>query len=93
MKHHTETITRGLILAIACLLLPGTLAAQAPAPPGPMTFSDLDKNGDGAVTEQEFKTAHGAHMAARAAQGAPRRGAAHGADLRRVRPQRGRHPD
>ncbi len=76
MKHQAKMITRGVTLAIACLLLPGTLAAQAPGPPGPMSFSDLDKNGDGAVTEQEFTTAHGAHMAARAAQGAPMRGAA-----------------
>ena len=76
MKHQAKMITRGVTLAIACLLLPGTLAAQAPGPPGPMTFPDLDKNGDGAVTEQEFTTAHGARMAARAAQGAPMRGAA-----------------
>jgi len=76
MKHQAKMITRGVTLAIACLLLPGTLAAQAPGPPGPMSFSDLDKNGDGAVTEQEFTTAHGARMAARAAQGAPMRGAA-----------------
>ena len=76
MKYQAEMITRGLTLAIACLLLPGTLSAQTPAPPGPMTFSDLDKNGDGAVTEQEFATARGARMAARAAQGAPMRGAA-----------------
>jgi len=76
MKHQAKMITRGVTLTIACLLLPGTLAAQTPGPPGPMTFSELDKNGDGAVTEQEFTTAHGAHMAARAAQGAPMRGAA-----------------
>jgi Ca2+-binding EF-hand superfamily protein len=63
-------------MVMACLGLPGTLSAQPPGPSGPMTFSDLDKNGDGVVTEQEFVTARGAHMAARAAQGAPMRGAA-----------------
>jgi hypothetical protein len=70
--------TRLLIgsLVLACLGLPGTLSAQTPVPPGPMTFSDLDKNGDGVVTAQEFATGQEEHMAARAAQGAPMRGAA-----------------
>lgn len=61
-------------LALAGAGLPGTLLAQAP--PGSMTFANVDKNGDGAITEQEFATAHGERMAGRAAQGAPMRGAA-----------------
>ena len=70
--------TRILIssLVMACLGLPGTLSAQAPVAPGPMTFAEMDKNGDGIVTGPEFAAAQSAHMAARAAQGAPMRGAA-----------------
>ena len=76
MKHLAKTIALGLTLGMAYLGLPGTLSAQAPGPSGPMTYSDLDLDGDGVVTEQEFASARGAHMAARAAQGAPMRGAA-----------------
>ncbi|WP_295449187.1 EF-hand domain-containing protein [uncultured Thiodictyon sp.] len=75
-RHQTRAITRGLTLALACVLLPGALLAQAPAAPGPMSFADMDKNGDGIVTGPEFATGHAAHMAARAAQGAPTPGAA-----------------
>jgi Ca2+-binding EF-hand superfamily protein len=75
-KHLARTIALGLTLGMAYLGLPGTLSAQAPGPSGPMTFSDLDTDGDGVVTQQEFASAHGARMAARAAQGAPMRGAA-----------------
>ena len=63
-------------LVMTCLGLPGALSAQAPAAPSPMTFSDLDKNGDGIVTGPEFATGQAAHMATRAAQGAPQPGAA-----------------
>ena len=41
-----------------------------------MTFSALDTNGDGTVTEQELSTGHADRMASRAAQGVPMRGAA-----------------
>jgi len=62
-------------VVIAAALIPGFSAAQPPAP-GPMTFSSFDRDGDGVVTEQEFATARGERMAARAAQGMPMRGAA-----------------
>ena len=70
--------TRILIssLVMACLGLSGTLSAQAPVAAGPMTFAEMDKNGDGIVTGPEFAAAQAAHMAARAAQGVPMRGAA-----------------
>lgn len=76
MTHQTRTMSLVATLGISCLCLPATLVAQAPSAPGPMTFASFDANGDGAVTEQEFATAHGERMAGRAAQGAPMRGAA-----------------
>ncbi|MGV0950963.1 MAG: EF-hand domain-containing protein [Azonexus sp.] len=73
MTHHISTLSLGATLVIACAAWSGGVAAQ---PPGPMSFSDMDKNGDGSVTAQEFAAAHGEQMAARAAQGTPMRGAA-----------------
>ena len=54
------------------------VAAQSAEPPsrGPMTFEVFDMDGDGVVTEQEFQSVRTDRMAARAAQGAPMRGAA-----------------
>jgi len=79
MKYQTQSIALGLTLAMACLGLPGTLRAQGA--PGPMAFSDLDQNGDGVISRQEFVTGHDAHLTARAAQGAPMRGAANPPDF------------
>ena len=76
MTHHIRILSLGATLVIACTAWAGGLAAQPAPPPGPMNFSAMDKNGDGAVTAPEFATAHGEQMAARAAQGAPMRGAA-----------------
>ncbi|WP_295412842.1 EF-hand domain-containing protein [uncultured Thiodictyon sp.] len=63
-----------VVLAFACVGLPGTVLAQAP--PDSMTFANVDKNNDGAITEQEFVTAQGERMAERAAQGWPMRNTA-----------------
>ena len=62
-------------LAIGGTLLPAAAWSQPPGG-GPMTFQQLDTNGDGVVTEQELATARAERMAQRAAQGAPMRGAA-----------------
>lgn len=43
---------------------------------GPGAFQAFDRNADGVVTEQEFSTTRAERMAARAAAGAPMRGAA-----------------
>ena len=75
MKFETRAMALSLAIAAACAGLPGTLCAQVRQPPGPMTFSALDKNGDGFVTAEEFATAQGERMATRAAQGGPMRGA------------------
>lgn len=76
MTHHIRTLSLGVSVVIPCVAWSGGTAAQPAPPPGPMSFSDIDKNGDGSVTAQEFATAHGERMAARVAQGAPMRGAA-----------------
>ena len=76
MTHHIRTLSLGATLVIACAAWSGGVAAQPASPPGPMSFSEMDKNGDGSVTAQEFAAAQGGRMAARAAQGAPMRGAA-----------------
>jgi len=44
--------------------------------PGPIPFEAFDRDGDGRVTEPEFQSARAERRAARAAQGAPMRGAA-----------------
>lgn len=75
MKYETRVMALSLVIAAVSAGLPSTLFAQVQQPPGPMTFSALDKNGDGFVTAEEFATAHGERMATRAAQGAPMRGA------------------
>jgi len=49
---------------------------SAASAPGPMTFSAFDQNGDGVVTQQEFDAVRAERMGARAAAGAPMRGAA-----------------
>ncbi|MBV5273521.1 MAG: EF-hand domain-containing protein [Lamprocystis purpurea] len=76
MTHPIRTLSLGATLVIACAAWSAGGAAQPASAPGPMSFSAMDKNGDGTVTAQEFAAAHGEQMAARAAQGAPMRGAA-----------------
>jgi hypothetical protein len=71
-----ETRMMPTVLALAALGLVGGLQAQPPVPGGPITFTDLDKNSDGVVTEQELAATHADRMAERAAQGARMRGAA-----------------
>lgn len=70
--------TLALVLGLtACAATPLFAQSAAPQARGPMTFADFDRNGDGAVTEQEFNNARAERMAARAAMGAPMRGAAY----------------
>jgi hypothetical protein len=76
MTHRIRNLSLGATLVIACAAWSAGGAAQPAPPPGSMSFSAMDKNSDGAVTAQEFAVAHGEQMAARAAQGAPMRGAA-----------------
>ena len=64
--------TRSL-LAIAVLAGGATCAI---AQPGAAYFQNMDANGDGVISEQEFTQAHQQRMEARAAQGRPMRNAA-----------------
>jgi len=76
MTNNSSRISLGLTVAICCALgAAGAVFAQVPSR-GPMTFDAFDQNANGAVTEQEFNAARAERMAARAAQGAPMRGAA-----------------
>lgn len=76
MKYNSDFSSMRLAVAIFCVLgATGAVIAQVPTR-GPMNFGAFDQNTDGVVTEQEFNTARAERMAARAAQGAPMRGAA-----------------
>ena len=50
--------------------------AECASSQGPVPFNDFDKDGNGFVTEEEFYTTRGQHMAAKAAEGKQLRGAA-----------------
>jgi Ca2+-binding EF-hand superfamily protein len=77
MIYQNRSLSFGLpLVIIACGLLPGAAPAAEPPTSGPMTFEAFDVDGNGVITEQEFYAARADRMAARAAQGAPMRGAA-----------------
>jgi Ca2+-binding EF-hand superfamily protein len=70
-QHHFRPI-HALLATLLCSA-PTLALAQGQAP---MTFERLDRDGDGAVTEQEFTATHDERMRARAAQGMPMGGGA-----------------
>lgn len=74
--YRNRTHSFGLIILIVCLSLPSGPQAAEPSVRGPMSFEMFDIDGDGRITEPEFSAARAERMAARAAQGAPLRGAA-----------------
>jgi Ca2+-binding EF-hand superfamily protein len=79
LSQHRPSKRTLIALTLAAMLVVPVAHAQPqqpPTPPGPMTFSAFDLDGDGVVTVIEFDTARAQRMAQRAASGAPMRGAA-----------------
>ncbi len=70
-----SALVPAIALTIACTLGPMLTASAQPPMGGPMTFGAFDQNGDGAVTEQEFASAHAERMASRQNQAPPMQGA------------------
>ena len=70
-----------VILGLSGIVAVGFLAINAQAGQGsqgggPPSFSDFDLDGNGFVSEEEFNTVRGQHMAAKAAEGKQMKGAA-----------------
>lgn len=63
-------------MIIAVTLLPVVAKAGADTPKGPPAFVEIDVDGDGFVSEEEFTTFRSARMAAMAQAGKPMKGAA-----------------
>ena len=65
-----------ITVIIAIAMLPFVAKAESQQRHSPPTFSDIDKDGDGFVSEEEFNSYRAARMAARAEAGKPMKGAA-----------------
>ena len=65
-----------ITVIIAIAMLPFVAKAESQQRHNPPTFSDIDKDGDGFVSEEEFNSYRAARMAARAEAGKPMKGAA-----------------
>lgn len=69
-----KNLRKGLLMG-ALISLAGFAAAQPPMPTGrgPMTFSALDQNGDGIISQLEFSSIHAQRQQAPNTQGYPGR--------------------
>jgi len=76
MTNLTRTLALTAAIAAAGGALPALAQSTNLSAPGPMPFAAFDRDGNGVVTAQEFDAVHAERMAARAATGAPMRGAA-----------------
>jgi len=65
----------GMVLAFAGVFVPIGAQAEAIAARGPIPFATYDADGNGLITEQEFRAVREERMAARTAEGKPMRGA------------------
>lgn len=65
-----------ITMIIAVVLLPVVAKAEQDKPHGPPAFNEIDVDGDGFVSEEEFTTFRAARMAAMAEAGRPMKGAA-----------------
>ncbi|KHF24981.1 hypothetical protein [Solemya velum gill symbiont] len=66
MKRLAKFVSLALLLGTASV--PYVQSAQTPMR-GPIPFESFDRDGNGAISEQEFYSVRGERMAARAAQG------------------------
>ena len=76
MNIFKKTISAGLLIVIAGSFLSIKAQAEERAAHGPPPFAEFDQDGSGFVSEEEFNTVRGQHMAARAAEGKQMRCAA-----------------
>ena len=76
MKTIKKTISPGLIIAIAAVLLPVSVQSEELPVRGPIPFTAFDQDSSGFITEDEFNAAREKRMAALAADGRPMSGAA-----------------
>lgn len=76
MKTIKKTISPGLIIAIAAVLLPVSVQSEELPVRGPIPFTAFDQDSSGFITEDEFNAAREKRMVALAADGRPMSGAA-----------------
>ena len=65
-----------ITVVIAIAMLPFVAKAESQQRHSPPAFSDIDEDGDGFISEEEFNSFRAARMAARAEAGKPMKGAA-----------------
>ncbi len=76
MSNLTKSITTGLLIVVAGSFMSINVQAEEVSSCASVPFAEFDKDGNGFVSEDEFNTTRGQHMAARAAEGKQLRGAA-----------------
>jgi Ca2+-binding EF-hand superfamily protein len=65
-----------ITVIIAIAMLPFVAKAESQQRHSPPAFSDIDENGDGSISEEEFNSFRAARLAAMAEAGKPMKGAA-----------------
>jgi len=79
MKSPDQAAFKAILITtviIAIVMLPFVAKAESQQRHSPPAFSDIDTDGDGFVSEEEFNSFRAARMAAKAEAGKPMKGAA-----------------